>query len=427
LCTAPIGESDVEIRNHYHVDRARHAAGFVMRLSEFIRAEREPIMAEWEMFARSLGTVTESLDIVALRDHASQMLTVIATDLETPQSDSEQHEKAVGNAPDGWSITAAQAHGADRAERGFSTDQMVSEFRALRASVIRLWMKARGDLTNDEVRELTRFNEAIDQALAESVSRYTGDLSTSKEMFIAILGHDLRTPLGSIITSSTFMLDLNELAEPYRSLTARIASSSRRMDRMVGDLLDLTRSRLGGGIPITRAWMNVEEALREVAAELIVQHADRAIDVSATGDVRGRWDRGRVSQVLSNLLGNAVAHGAVDTPVRVVIDGTGDEVSIAVHNHGVPIPGRLIPRIFDPMKRRQANGRRPASAGGQLGLGLYIANQIVAGHHGRIDVESSASGGTTFTVRMPRDQAQVTPDARTPRRTAPRAPGTERQ
>ena len=379
-----------------------------MRLSEFIKTQRERIMAEWETFARSLGTVSESMDIVALRDHASQMLTVIATDLETAQSDSQQHEKSVGNAPaagpDSRSITAAEAHGADRAERGFSTDQMVSEFRALRASVVRLWTEARGELTNDEVRELTRFNEAIDQALTESVARYTADLSQSKEMFIAILGHDLRTPLGSIITSSTFMMDLDELAEPYRTLTARIASSSRRMDRMVGDLLDLTRSRLGGGIPIDRDWMNLEEAVREVAAELIAQHAGRVVEVSAAGDLRGRWDRSRLSQVLANLMGNAIEHGARETPVRVTIDGSGDEVAIAIHNHGVPIPARLIPRIFDPMKRRQASGRRTQGAGSHLGLGLYIADQIVASHNGGIDVESSASGGTTFTVRLPRDQ-----------------------
>jgi signal transduction histidine kinase len=377
-----------------------------MHLSAFIRAQREPILAEWETFARSLGTVSETMDIVALRDHASQMLTVIATDLDTVQSDREQHEKSVGNAPtdDGvQSITAAEAHGADRAERGFSTDQMVSEFRALRASVIRLWTKTRGELTNAEVRELTRFNEAIDQALAESVARYTADLSQSKEMFIAILGHDLRTPLGAIIASSSFMLDLNELAEPYRSLTERIASSSRRMDRMVGDLLDLTRSRLGGGIPIERDWMNLEDAVREVVGELTAQHAGRTIEVTTAGDLQGRWDRSRMSQVLTNLLGNAIEHGASETPVRVVLDGAGDDVAIAIHNDGVPIPQTLIPRIFDPMKRRHATNRRTTGAESHLGLGLYIAAQIVAGHNGRIDVESPASGGATFTVRVPRD------------------------
>jgi signal transduction histidine kinase len=377
-----------------------------MRLSEFITAQREPILAEWETFARSLGTVSADLDVLALRDHADQMLTVIATDLDTAQSDSQQHEKSVGNAPDPAhglpSITAAEAHGADRAERGFSTDEMVSEFRALRASVIRLWTETRGDLTNVEVRELTRFNEAVDQSLAESVARYTADLSESKEMFLAILSHDLRTPLGAIITSSTFMLDLDELGEPYRSLTARIASSSRRMDRMVSDLLDLTRSRLGGGIPIERDWVNLEEAVREVAAELSAQHPGRAIQVRATGDLRGRWDRGRLTQVLANLMSNAIEHGARETPVRVNIDGSGDEVVITIHNHGVPIPASLIPRIFDPMKRRQAIGRRTTGAAAHLGLGLYIANQIVAGHNGRISLESSASGGTTFTVRVPR-------------------------
>jgi signal transduction histidine kinase len=379
-----------------------------MRLSEFLTAQREPILAEWETFARSLGTVSEGMDILALRDHASQMLTVIATDLDTAQSESQQHEKSVGHAPasdpDLRSVTAAESHGADRAERGFSTEEMVSEFRALRASVIRLWTETRGELTNEEVSELTRFNEAIDQSLAESVARYTADLSQSKEMFIAILGHDLRTPLGAIITSSTFMLDLDELGEPHRTLTARIATSARRMDRMVGDLLDLTRSRLGGGIPIDRDWMNLEDAVREVAAELLAQHPGRGIEVSAAGDLRGRWDRGRLSQVLTNLMGNAIEHGARETPVRVIIEGAGDEVLIAIHNHGVPIPASLIPRIFDPMKRREAIGRRTTGADSHLGLGLYIADQIVAGHNGRIDVESSASGGTTFTVRVPRDQ-----------------------
>lgn len=377
-----------------------------MRLSEFIRAQREPILTEWETFARSLGTVSESMDIAALRDHASQMLTVIATDLDTVQSDREQRDKGVGNAPaddDVRSVTPAEAHGADRADRGFSTEEMVSEFRALRASVIRLWTQARGELTNDEVQELTRFNEAIDQALAESVSRFTADLNQSKEMFMAILGHDLRTPLGAIIASSTFMMDLNEQAEPYRTLTARIASSSRRMDRMVGDLLDLTRSRLGGGIPIERDWMNMEDVVREVAAELIAQHAERTIEVTTAGDLQGRWDRTRMSQVLTNLLGNALEHGASEAPVRVTLDGAGDDVTIAIHNDGVPIPSTLIPRIFDPMKRRHAMGRRTTGTDSHLGLGLYIAAQIVAGHNGRIDVESPASGGATFTVRVPRN------------------------
>jgi signal transduction histidine kinase len=384
-------------------------SGTALRLSEFITTHREPILAEWETFARRLGPITESMDIEALRDHASEMLTVIAADLETPQSAREQQQKSVGRAPDevADSVTPAEEHGADRAERGFSIDEMVSEYRALRASVVRLWMDARVTLEETDIVDLTRFSEAIDQALAESVARYTADLDESREMFLAILGHDLRTPLGAVITSSTFMLDTNELEEPYLTLTSRIASSSRRMERMVSDLLDLTRSRLGGGIPIERDWMNLEEVVRDMVSELAAAQAGRRIEVAVEGNLRGRWDQARITQVVANLLGNALEHGAPDSPVSVSLSGEKKEVAITVHNDGVPIPASMMSRIFDPMKRRQTRGGRASGASSHLGLGLYIAERIITGHGGTIDVASSASAGTTFTVHLPRKPARA--------------------
>ena len=375
-----------------------------VRLSEFINEQREPILAEWETFARRLGPITETMDIEALRDHASEMLTVIAEDLETPQTEREQHQKAIGKAPDEHSdpATAAEEHGADRAERGFSVDEMVSEYRALRASVIRLWTKKQRTLAETDIEDMTRFNEAIDQALAESVARYTFDLDQSKQMFIAILGHDLRTPLGAIITSSTFMLETDELEEPHLTLTSRIASSSRRMEQMVGDLLDLTRSRLGGGIPIERDWVNAEAVVRDAVGELLAVHPERQVDVDVDGDVRGRWDEARLAQVMTNLIGNALEHGAPDTPVSVSLEGLKTEVTIAIHNHGVPIAPSMVSRVFDPMKRRQTRGGRVGPPSSHLGLGLYIAERLIAAHGGTIDVSSSASAGTTFTVHLPR-------------------------
>jgi hypothetical protein len=154
-----------------------------MRLSEFIATNREQILIDWEAFARTLGPVSETMDIAALRDHASEMLTAIAADLNTPQTDSQQHEKSVGNAPVDIAdpATPAEEHGADRAVRGFDIGQMVSEYRALRASVVRLWIGATGLLESSDLEDLTRFHEAIDQALAESVTRYTLDLDQSKE------------------------------------------------------------------------------------------------------------------------------------------------------------------------------------------------------------------------------------------------------
>ena len=378
-----------------------------MRLPEFITQHRETILVEWETFARHLGGVAEDMDIAALRDHAGEMLTAIAADLETPQTELEERRKSKGEEPEdaGDPTTAAEEHGADRAERGFSIKEMVSEYRSLRASVLRLWMDARGTLEEEDVADMVRFNEAIDQALAESVVRYTADLDESREMFIAILGHDLRTPLGAIITSSTFMLETGELEEPHLTLTSRIASSSRRMGRMIADLLDLTRSRLGGGIPIERGPMNVESVVRDVVNELAAVHPERAVTVDVEGDLAGNWDAGRMTQVMANLIGNALEHGAAETPVSVGLTGREDEVTIVVHNHGIPIDPGLVRGIFHPMKRRQGRGGGAPEAISRpgLGLGLYIAERIISGHGGTISVASSAAEGTRFTIHLPRE------------------------
>src|SRR5687767_3196721 len=146
-----------------------------MRLAEFIVSHREPILKEWEAFARTCEPACVDMDIEALRDHADQMLTVIVDDLNTPQAKDEQQDKSLGLAPETAETTAAEDHGADRAESGFTVEQMISEYRALRASVLRLWKEAHGPMQAVDLEEVTRFNEAIDQSLAESIQRYTQD------------------------------------------------------------------------------------------------------------------------------------------------------------------------------------------------------------------------------------------------------------
>lgn len=376
-----------------------------LKLSAFILANREPIMAEWEAFARTRTPASASMDITALRDHASEMLTVIAGDLDTPQSANEQTEKSTGNAPadEGRETTAAEEHGAGRAEGGFTIEQMVSEYRALRASVIRLWSKSRGELGPGDLADLTRFNEAIDQSLAESVTRYTHELDQSREMFLAILGHDLRTPLGAVLTSAKFMLEMEELKEPSLTLTSRIVSSSTRMMNMVGALLDFTRSRLGGGIPIVREPMNMGKVVHDVVDEIAAAHPSRTIKIDARGELQGEWDRARIAQALTNLVGNALEHGWKGTSVTVETCGDEREVTIAVHNYGRAIAAERLNGIFNPMKPREMTDETTAGdPQGNLGLGLYIADRIVNAHQGRIDVESSEEHGTTFTVHLPR-------------------------
>ena len=375
-----------------------------MRLSDFILANRKPILAEWEAFARTCTPASGTMDVTALADHANEMLGVIVADLNTPQDKSEQSEKSKGNAPllDASAVTAAEEHGAGRAESGFSVEQMVAEFRALRASVIRLWIKGEGGMLRPEnIDDLTRFNEAIDQALAESVSRYTQDVNNSKEMFLAMLGHDLRTPLGAIMMSVQFMLDTRELNEPHLTLATRIRSSAVRMQKMIGDLLDFTRSRLGGGIPIVRADMSMEKAVHDVVAEIAAARPDRIIKLEARGGERGDWDCARISQALTNIIGNAVEHGSSGTPVTVDVTHDNGDVAITIHNSGKPISVEHLNGIFGAMKSREAVSGT-SGAYGNLGLGLYIAERIVHAHGGRIDVESGEEHGTTFSVHLPR-------------------------
>ena len=383
----------------------------VMRLAEFFLANREPIPAEWDPFARTCAPASGPMGIMSLRDHAGEMLTVIAKDLASPQSRLAQSEKSKGRAGTGnrsgkmTATTAAGEHGAGRAQSGFTMEQMVAEYRALRASVIRLWTKSSGALETPDIEDLTRFNEAIDQSLAESLARFTEDVDEAKETCLAILGHDLRTPLGEIRTAAVFMLDTDELEEPHRTLTARIADSARRSVTMVGDLLDFTRSRLGGGIPVARAAMDLGRIVGDVVDEVALAHPGCQIRVATRVEQRGHWDAARLSQALGNIIANAVQHGAVGTTVTVDVGGTAEQVTVAVHNHGAVIPEEQFDGIFNPMRVQPARRTKPAHGPtGSLGLGLYIAEQIVCAHDGRIEVESSEANGTTFTIHIPRHE-----------------------
>jgi signal transduction histidine kinase len=374
-----------------------------MRLADFIAQNPDPILAEWVDFAATCGPAGMSMDLAGLRDHALDMLNTIVLDLRTPQSAAEQSAKAKGHAPTLLhdSDTPAEVHGAGRAESGFSVGEMVSEYRALRASVIRLWTKANGTLTGADLDDLQRFNETIDQALSESTERYTQDVDRAKEMFIAILGHDLRTPLAAVIMGSQFMLDTGELGEPHLTLTTRIGRSARRMERMVADLLDFTRGRLGAGVPITRGDMDMMTVVRNAVEEIAIVEPQAVVQFTATGDMRGAWDAARISQVVANLLSNAVQHGAPRTLITVTAQGEAADVILRVHNYGPPIAPADLGVLFSPFKRFQSDVPRRADVT-NLGLGLYIAERIIDSHDGTIDVRSSAEAGTLFTIRLPR-------------------------
>lgn len=374
-----------------------------MRLSEFMLAHREQILSEWVAFARSCLIPAGHTDLAMLRDHASEMLDAIAADLNTKQTKSEQVDKSEGKSdaePDSGPDTAAQSHGAARADSGFTVEQMVSEYRALRATVIRLWINTAGELGRQDLDDLVRFNEAIDQALAESTSRFTKNLDQSKEMFLAMLGHDLRTPLGAIMGSAHGIMNATEFPETLRKKASLIVSSSRRMNGLLGDLLDFTRSRLGRGIPIVRADMDLAKIGRQTVDEIAALHPTHVLNFEATGELQGQWDSARVHQALSNVINNAVQHGSDTSPVNVSIRGHANDVELVVQNQGPVIPTNELDKIFDPMHRIE--GDKPVAPRDNLGLGLYITDMIVTAHGGTIGVESSEAKGTTFTMRLPK-------------------------
>jgi signal transduction histidine kinase len=380
-------------------------------LSGFIRKNVEPILVEWESFARSLPQ-GETMDIVALRDHAREMLVAIADDLDEPQSDAEQTGKSRGesDAGEGTAHTAAQAHGAGRAQSGFTVGDMVAEFRALRASVMLLWSKSGRDIQADDLIQMTRFNEAIDQAIAESIIQYTQNVGDSKERFLAILGHDLRTPLGAIITSTRFMLDTAEesgnLPQPYSSLVDSISRSARRMNQLVADLLEFARVSFGDSMPVQRTPMDLGQLARDVVGEVRASYPGCEFQEEISGDLRGEWDGDRLFQALTNLLSNAVQHGAKGEPIRVTARVEGDDCIVSVQNRGRTIPPEQVERLFSGMNQHpthDAGDRR------HLGLGLYIVDKIVTAHGGGIDVRSSDEKGTIFALRLPRSMPHEEP------------------
>jgi len=375
--------------------------GTTVRLSQFIRANLELILEDFEEFARTRTEVGGSVDATVLRDHASEVLEAIARDMEEPRSPRARERRSKGDRPraTGEGTTPAEKHGADRAVTGFSLNEATAEYRALRASVLRRWKEGGFSFHEDTFYDMLRFNEAIDEALAESIDRFSAEMEDSRETFLAILGHDLRTPIGVIVMAATFLRDEGRLSGRNLSMATRIHDTGVRMGRLVDDLLDFTSTRLGSGIPITPARTNVEEIAHQVLEEMRVLSPDREFIFESEGELGGRWDSKRLGQALSNLVGNAVAHGAQDTPVTVRAHGDTAEVIVSVHNFGPAIPEEERETIFEPFRRATA-GNPPAYEG--KGLGLHIAREIALAHGGTLDVESSG-GETTFALRLPRE------------------------
>ncbi len=369
-----------------------------MRLSRFIRDNRETILKEWDTFARTLAPASQALNFDELRDHAEGILIAIEADLEQPQSKGQQEDKSKGreDVPAG-EPTDAKAHGAVRAGTGFTLPQMVSEFRALRASVLRLWGEA---MNTGSIEEVTRFNEAIDEALAQSILRFTDDLDLSQELFLGVLTHDLGDPLGAIMTQATQLLRQLETEGPQGKTASRILRGSVRMQEIIADLLDFIRTRMGTGIAITRVDTDLKNLMAGVVAKVTAAVPEAVVKVELKGKLDGCWDLVRLTQALSNLIQDLVVRGGPASPVAFHAHGEPGSVAVSINGKGPTIPREDLGQIFAPL-----HAGKPVQSSSQLGLGLYLAQEIVFAHGGVLTVDSTDEEGTTFALRVPRAPA----------------------
>lgn len=221
-----------------------------------------------------------------------------------------------------------------------------------------------------------------------------------RDQVMGILGHDLRNPLGAIRALAALLRRRDDLPESARDCAAEIDRAGERMLEMIGTLLDFATSRFTERLPVAPVPADLGEVCRGVVGELRAASPGRRIDLDVRGDAAGQWDPSRIAQVVSNLVANALQHGARQAPVAVRVRGDGEAVVLEVRNEGPAIPPELRAVMFEPFCRGSA--LRDTSNARGLGLGLYIARQVVGAHGGTIEVDSTAERGTTFTVRLPR-------------------------
>jgi signal transduction histidine kinase len=363
----------------------------------------DAIVEEWQTFAMTMEPAASTMSALALRDHAKPILLAIARDIAQAQTAVAQEDKSKGLAPPlSARETAAATHGALRHVSGFDLNQLGAEYRALRASVIRLWTREnQTQMDSAVVEDMIRFNEAVDQAVAESTQRYAAELALSRDTFMAILAHDLRSPLHAISMLSQ-LVEMTGATDKTRMQGSQIRRSAQEMGAMIRDLLEYTRTQLGKGIPVKPAPGDLAKTCAEAVDEVRSGHAGREFVLDVPESLAASFDAARMRQALSNLLNNAVHHGDAESAIMLRAAADGDAVVIDVTNRGEPIPPDSLQVIFDPLVQLSTGSARkvdrPAS---NLGLGLFIAREVVSGHGGTIKVSSSAEEGTVFTIRLP--------------------------
>lgn len=367
-----------------------------MRLSAFIATFCEQIIDEAVAFARTLATFTEA-DEAIVRDHIPEMLGVIAADISDAQSRAASVAKSHGLAAAAANFTNADLHGRHRAQSGLSIELLVAEYRALRASVLRLWSEQFAPDQN-AIRDISRFNEAVDQAIAESVRAFAAETEARRQFFLAALGHDLRGPLTAVLLTSQAIA--SKAQPPISAYSAVLTRSAKRMSALLDSLLELNIASLGGAITLDIREGDLGPECDEEVEILSAAFPQASIEYSAAGDCHGDFDISRVREALCNLISNAAKHGALREPIRVSLDGREPSVRLSVTNAiDDPIPEGELELLFDPLRRRA--GQLEGGERTSLGLGLFITREIAKAHGGEATA-ACLGNAITFTLLIPK-------------------------
>lgn len=388
------------IRFRYHT-RYHYWTNNRMKLSYFITEYMESILTEWDAFARTLAPAATGMTDKALRNHARQILQMVAKDIDSEQSAEQEIEKSKGHARD-QTDSAASEHGAIRHDDGFTMVQMVAEYRALRASVLRLWLPHVTHVTQQTTSDMLRFNEAIDQAVAESTARYSERTARTRDTFLAILGHDLRTPLAAMAMAGDYLAAPNVGTKQTAVIGDRVKKNAAVMSSMVSDLLEYARSQLDSHFPVVRLDADMQEVLKAAIGEVELAYPHCPFELRTSGNLVASFDDARLRQAIVNLLTNAVQYRAPEHPVVVSASEVEDGIMIQVRNRGPVIPRDSLQAIFDPLVQLAVKGEPEQRPSTSLGLGLFIARKITEAHSGTITAESDEKSGTVFTIQIPK-------------------------
>lgn len=370
------------------------------RLADFIEANSPTIVDRAAQVAASFSLLDPQPVNGHLREHLPVILEAIAQDLRTAQSDAEAVHRAqtpVLAAHQPETVTGAYAR--LRAQSGFTLEQVFAEYRALRESVLTLWSDS-SPPDEHALKDMARFNQAIDQALAESIANFSAESEGWRNVFLGTLAHDLRGPLSVNLLTAELLTRIISEDAPAAPLIERLRRSGARMKSLLDDLLDYSKASLGGGLRIVPTYVDLDPELQDELDLLRPLFPEHEVSYQSSGSTTGLFDSSRIREAMANLVINAAKHGDENGPIRVTLAGDAAATTLSVENSGPVVPDHTMSALFMPFGHfREGPDSNPEAD--SLGLGLFIVRQIAVAHGGTV-AATSVGGRTLFTMRLPR-------------------------